>query len=68
MSEIERMQALIRLALEWLDASAQLGTYFMPDEEGDKIAKTRTHACAIQLLRELSKDREPGKLRKMRGQ
>ncbi len=65
MSKIERMQALIRLALEWLDASVQVGTYFMPDEEGDKISKIRTHACAIQLLRELSKEPGSGKLREM---
>ena len=56
MSEIERMQGLIRLALEWLGASEQ-ETYFMPDPEGDKIARTRTHACAIALLRELSQER-----------
>ena len=56
MSEVERLQGLIRLALGWLDASEEVGTYFMPDPEGDKIAKTRTHACAIALLRELSKE------------
>jgi hypothetical protein len=55
-SEIERMQALVRLALEWLGDSKQEGI-FMPDPEGDKIARTRTQACAIALLRELSQER-----------
>jgi hypothetical protein len=56
MSEIERMQGLIRLALEWLGESQQ-ECYFMPDPEDDKIARTRTHACGIALLRELSEKR-----------
>lgn len=53
MNEVERIQGLVRLALEWLGDSEQVGTYFMPDPEGDKIAKIRTHACAIALLREI---------------
>jgi hypothetical protein len=56
MNEVERMQGLIRLALEWLGES-QVDGYFMPDPEGDKIARTRTHACGIALLRELSEKR-----------
>ncbi len=56
MNEIERMQGLVRLALEWLGESKQDG-YFMPDVEGDKIARTRTYACGIALLRELSQEK-----------
>jgi len=54
-NEIERMQGLIRLALEWICDSKQEGI-FMPDPEGDKIARTRTYACGIALLRELSQE------------
>lgn len=40
---------ILHLAAGWLLASDEKG-YFMPDEEGDKIARTRTAACARQLL------------------
>ena len=58
MTEIELYRALIRLGLEWLGESQQEG-YFMPDAEGDKIARTRTHACGINLLRTISQEEKP---------
>ena len=57
MSEIERMQGLIRLALEWICDSKQEGI-FMSDPEGDKIASARSYACGIALLRELSQEED----------
>lgn len=58
MDEVKRFQKLIALANQWLADSA---TYhaFMPDDEGDKIARTRTEACARQLLRVLAEQEQP---------
>lgn len=57
MNEIERMQALIKLALSWLDDSDAQDSRFIPNEpEQEKVAKTRTGACARQLLRTLTGD------------
>jgi hypothetical protein len=55
MNEVERMQALIRLALGWIDlAEENMMSTFIPNHpELDKVAKTRTGACAKQLLKVL---------------
>ena len=55
MTELERFQALLRMAVEWLECD-RMGTAFIPnDETADKIAVTRTKACAMQLLKQMGK-------------
>ena len=52
-SEVSRIQRLISLANRWLaDGATPLS--FATDKETDDTARTRTKACARQLLRVLA--------------
>lgn len=54
--EFKIIQEVIKLALQWQTQSETRDTFFMPDKEGDQIAKTRTGACSRQLLKVLAGD------------
>jgi len=61
MNEIERMQRLIRLAVSWLRCDDNTVAQFIPNnEELEKVARTRTTACARQLLQELGSTKATG--------
>jgi len=49
-SEFDIIRAVVRKALEWQEDSERVGN-FMPDPDGDKIARIRTASCAREILR-----------------
>ena len=56
MTDIERMERLVALAIEWLEDSQsfQYGRFIPNNEECNKVAKGRTGACAMRLLKTIA--------------